>query len=375
MRPSDFGLERYFATYEFRAPYVLSASDCEPLSLADVLSMADAESLCLWQDLRLGYTESQGHPLLRHEIARTYGQVEPDDVLVVAPEEGILIAMWAMLNPGDHVIAVCPAYQSLYEIARSLGCRVTCWVPDEEAGWRFRLEELEAQIGPDTRLIVINFPHNPTGAMIGQEQLDALLHMAVRKGIRVFSDEMYRLLEYDGSDRLVAAVDRSTTAVSLSGMSKAYALAGLRLGWLITRDRALMQRMVRLKDYTTICASAPSEVLALMALRDGGRIIHRNLGIIHENLALFESFLAAHGGLLHWHKPRAGTVGFARLLGAEAVERFCERVREEAGVLLAPGGLFNWHGNHLRIGLGRTNMSEALTRLDEFLAQGPGDGR
>ncbi|MHB1295045.1 MAG: aminotransferase class I/II-fold pyridoxal phosphate-dependent enzyme [Anaerolineae bacterium] len=371
MRPSPFKLERFFAQHEFGAPYVLSASDCEPLALADLLGMADPESLALWQDLRLGYTESQGHPLLRREIARTYQQVEPDDVSLVVPEEGILLTMLASLNAGDHVIAICPAYQSLYEIARSLGCRVTRWMPDEGAGWQYRLADLEAQIAPDTRLIVINFPHNPTGATIAPSTFDALLQMAAERGIRVFSDEMYRLLEYEGADRLPAAVDASPTAISLSGMSKVYALAGLRIGWLATRDRALMQRLAYLKDYTTICASAPSEILALMGLRAGEHIIRRNLGIICGNLARFERFLEIHTELA-WQRPRAGTVGFARLLGDLPVASFCARAREQAGVLLTPGELFDWGGNHLRIGLGRANLPEALARLETFLADEAG---
>ena len=157
MQIRDFQLERYFALHEFTARYLLSASDCEALSLADLLDLADDEMAALWRGLKLSYTESQGHPLLRAEIAALYEGVTADDVLIAAPEELIFIAMHALMAPGDQVITLAPAYQSLHEVARALGCTVTPWsLTHDGAGWRLDLAALERLLTPRARLMVIN---------------------------------------------------------------------------------------------------------------------------------------------------------------------------------------------------------------------------
>ena len=164
MSISPFKLERYFAQHEFTAQYLLSPSDCESLALHDLLQLADPDSLTLWNELRLGYTESPGHPLLRAEVARLYRNMTPADVLIAAPEEAIFIAMQTLLKPGDQVVTMLPAYQSLYEIARSIGCEVTPWTLELGGdGWRLDLDRLERSLTDRTRLLVLNFPHNPTG--------------------------------------------------------------------------------------------------------------------------------------------------------------------------------------------------------------------
>jgi aspartate/methionine/tyrosine aminotransferase len=223
MRIEPFALERYFAAHEFSARYLLSASDCEALRLSELLDLADPETLRWWEDLVLGYTESQGHPLLRQEIARLYRTAGPDDILVAAPEEAIFIAMNALLGPGDHVIVISPAYQSLYEIAISLGCRVSRW-PVELHGdeWRLDPDRLGGLCSPSTQLIVVNFPHNPTGYLPAREVLGQIVEQAARYGIPIFSDEMYRLLEYDGGRRLPSLIDVYDGAIVLSGLSKTF---------------------------------------------------------------------------------------------------------------------------------------------------------
>ena len=258
MKINDFKLERYFAAYEFKVRYLLSASDCEALTLEECLGLADEEMLALWRDLKLSYTESQGHPLLRAEAARLYESIAPEQLLIAAPEELIFIAMNVLLAPGDHVITTFPGYQSLYEVAQSLGCHVTRWPlepgPD---GWRLDPDFLVANIRPETRLLVINFPHNPTGYLPSRSDLDRILAMARQHGLYVFSDEMYRLLEYDAAARLPSIADAYERGLALTGLSKSFALPGLRLGWLATRDRALLDRCLAFHDYTTICNSAP----------------------------------------------------------------------------------------------------------------------
>ena len=371
----DFKLERYFAQYEFKVRYLLSASDCESVTVADLLALADADGLARWQRLSLGYTESQGDPTLRAAIAITYTAVQPDDIVVLVPEEGIYLAMRTLLEPGQHVIALAPAYQSLSEIASAIGCAVSPWpVTLTPSGWSLDLAQLESLIRPETRLLVINYPHNPTGLLPSRAFLDAVLAVARRHDLVVFSDEMYRGLELDAAARLPAVADLYERGVSLSGLSKSYAAPGLRLGWLATRLPGLIDRLVAYKDYTTICHSAPSEVLSLIALRAGQHLLDRNLALIRANAALAAAFFAQHARLFRWVPPQAGSIAFPQYLGPEPVEAFCQSVLDAEGVMIVPGSMFAATGStdsahaHFRVGLGRANFPQALEHLDAYLA-------
>jgi aspartate/methionine/tyrosine aminotransferase len=365
---AEFKLERYFAAHEFNVRYLLGASDCEGLTLRELLALADGETRALWEQLGLGYTESPGHPLLRAAIAGLYQGLEPDDVLVASPQELIYLAMHVLLEPGDHVVAIHPAYQSLQSVAESLGCRVTRWsVRPAGAGWTLDLAELEAALTARTRLIVVNFPHNPTGYLPPRDFFDALLALGAARGVRVFSDEMYRLLEYDPAARLPAACEPDERAVTLSGLSKSFALPGLRIGWLATRDRALLARCNALKDYTTICSSAPSEILALIGLRARATVLARSHAIVAANLAIADDFFARQAERFDWLRPQAGSVAFPALAGEQPVGEFCERLRTTAGVLLVPAPIFDYAGNHFRLGLGRRNFGEAIGALEAHL--------
>jgi aspartate/methionine/tyrosine aminotransferase len=363
-----FKLERYFAEHEFNVPFLLSTSDPESLTLQELLEIADEESLALWRGLSLGYTESQGHPLLRGEIARMYRRIEPDQVLVLAPEEGIFVAMHVLLEPGDHVIVTFPGYQSLYEVAASLGCEVTRWILTPSGkSWSLDLERLTQAITSRTRLLVINFPHNPTGHLPDESVLKRIVALARRHELILLSDEMYRLLEYDPDRRLPPLCDLYERGISLSGLSKSFALPGLRIGWLATRQAAWLREMQALKDYTTICSSAPSEVLAIAALRARERIIARNLGIIRENLAIVDRFMAEHQAWFDWLRPTAGSVAFPGWRESQDIDRFCQRLREEEGVLLVPASIFDYPGQHFRLGLGRRSLPQALERVASHL--------
>lgn len=361
---APFKLERYFARYEFSARYLLSASDCEGLPLTELLALADADSRGLWETLTLGYTESAGHPALRAEIARLYTTLRSDDVLVLTPEEGIFIAMSTLLSPGDQVIAIAPAYQSLAEIARSLGCSVTPWrVELEGEHWRLDLEALARSFTPQTRLLIINFPHNPTGYLPSQLEFEAILDLARQHEVVVFSDEMYRWLELDPARRLPAVCDVYDNGVSLSGLSKSFALPGLRMGWLATRMPGWLDRWQAFKDYTTICHNAPSEILALMALRAKDTLLARSLDIVRTNLRHAESFFAEYPGLLKWIAPEGGSIAFPRWLGPGRIEDVSQRIVEEWGVMIVPASMFDHTGPHFRVGLGRRNFASALDHL------------
>ena len=374
MRIADFALERYFAKWEFHVRHVLCASDVEPLPLTDLLGLADDESRRLWETLHLGYSESAGHPLLRAEIASLYATAEPDDVLTfTGAEEGIFLGMHALLSAGDHVVVAWPAYQSLYEVARSVGASVSL-VALDDGSWGLDPDRLLDELRPNTRAIVINFPHSPTGALLPRDAFEYLTSAAESRGVTLFSDEVYRYLEIDEATRLPAGVDVGRRTLSLGVMSKAFALAGLRVGWIATHDRKLLDRIMRLKDYTTICGSAPSEILALMALRARDRVIGRSRDIIARNLPLLDDFFDEHQALFSWVRPRAGSVAFPRLCTDTpgAIDDFCARLVDSAGVLLLPGSQFQHPGNHFRIGFGRTDMPRALEQLEHFLGSSNG---
>ncbi len=367
MKFAPFKLERYFEKHEFSAPYLLSCSDCESVSMTDVLSWGDPLVKDLWRNLDLGYTETRGHPLLRREIAELYHGMNEEHILVCTPGEGIFLAMNVLLQEGDHVITMFPAYQSLYEIALGLGCSLDRWQPRLGDIWTFNLRDLELLIKKETRLIVLNLPHNPTGAMMNVGDFREILDMASRLGIYVFCDEMYRYLEFNEESRLPSAAQEYKKAVSLCGLSKSFGLPGLRIGWLSSKDKALMENLASLKDYTTICCSAPSEILAIGALRSRELLIRRNLGIIKNNILALEQFFANYANVVSWIPPQAGTLALCRLAGLLDSSVFCAGALEKEGVLLVPGDLMDAGRSFFRIGFGRKNMPEALARLARYI--------
>lgn len=368
MRIADFALERYFARWEFNAKYLLCASDVEGFPMAELLALADEETLALWDALQLGYTESTGHPLLRREIAALYDTLDPAEVLTFAgAEEAVFCLMNVLVGSGDHAIVTWPGYQSLYEVARANGADVTLHELHESSGWALDLDELRRQLTPATRLIVVNLPHNPTGMLPERAIFDGLVQIANDAGAHLLVDEVYRGLEFDPADRLPSGADSSVRGISLGVMSKAFAMAGLRIGWLATHDADLLARVARFKDYTTICSSAPSEILSIMALRARDQVLGRSRAIVAANLEHLDGFFDDWVDRFEWVRPRAGSIGYPRLtVPGVSIDDWAADLVDAEGVLLLPGSQFGHPGNHFRIGFGRTNMPDALTRLESF---------
>ena len=218
-----------------------------------------------------------------------------------------------------------------------------------------------------TRLIYINFPHNPTGAVLSAAARRRVAELAGSCGAYLLSDEVYRGLEFDPADRLPAAAGLHPRAISLGGLSKAYGLPGVRLGWTVCRDGGLNRRMQAAKDFTTICAPAPAEVLALIAVRAADRLVGRALAGIRRNLALVDEFMRRRAGAVCWVRPRGSSVGFPELLTGMPVDAFCERLVREHGVLLVPGSMFEVGTSHFRMGLGRASLPAGLAVLGDFM--------
>ncbi len=372
MKIDDFRLERFFARWEFAVRHVLCASDVEPLTLAELLSLTDEDSLERWRSLSLAYTEPPGLPALREAVARLHPGLEAEDVMIVSgAQEGIFLVLNAALDAGDHAIVVWPAYQSLFEVARASGADVTLLELRPEDGWALDVEALARAVRPDTRLLVVNYPHNPTGAHLDAATFERVVAIAREAGATLLSDEVYRFLELDEAGGLPPAAGLDGGAVSLGVLSKAFGLPGLRIGWLATRDHALLDRAARLKDYTTICASAPSEVLALAALRAREPLLERSRGIVAANLALLDGFFRRWRQRFEWVRPVAGSIAFPRLRHGGDADAFVASLVEEEGVLLLPGSAFDAGRDHFRIGFGRTDMPEALGKLEAFLRRHP----
>ncbi len=371
MRIADFALERFFARWEFASRYLLCASDVQAYSMAELLALADDEARALWEGLHLGYTESTGHPLLRREIASLYETIEPDEVLTFGgAQEAIFCLMNVSLERGDHAIVTWPGYQSLYEIARAVGADVTLHELHESAAWALDLDLLRRQLRPATRLIVVNVPHNPTGMLPDRPTFDELVRIADEAGVRLFVDEAYRGLELDDADRLPAGADASPRGVSLGVMSKSFATAGLRIGWLASHDRDLLARLAAFKDYTTICSSAPSEILSLVALRARDQVLARSRRILAGNLERLDGFFEDWADRFTWIRPRAGSIGFPRLtVPGVRIDDWATELVEAEGVLLLPASQFGHPGNYFRLGFGRTDLPEALGRLEAYAAR------
>ncbi len=369
MRIKEFKLEEYFAMYEFTANYLLCTSDCESFSVKELLELEDG-SLEELHKLRLGYTESLGHPILRKEISKLYEEMGIENIIVFSgAEEGIFIFMNVLLKKEDHIIVQFPAYQSLFEIANALGCEVTRWTMTDEDNWELDLEFLVSNIRNNTKCIVLNFPHNPTGYLISKEKYKKIIEIAKQNDIYVFSDEVYRFLEYHEKDRLPPMCDLYDKSISLGVMSKSYGLAGLRIGWIASKDPSLLKQIASFKNYTSICNSALSEFFAILALRNKSYIIKRNLEIIKTNLNLLDEFFEKYHHLFQWVKPKAGSIAFPRFVEDKNTDEFSRDLLKSKGVLLMPSSNYDYDDRHFRIGFGRKNMPEALLKLEEYLEE------
>lgn len=364
----DFKLERYFAIHEFSAQYLMSSSDCDGFAMAYVLQQATAAELDWWNGLRLGYTESSGAPRLRSAIAAHYPGFAADSVVVSSPGELNFITMNLLLQPGDGVVVVHPCYQSLVEVARAIGCDIAYWQPNP-LNWHFSVDDLEKLVNQRTKLLVLNFPHNPTGTYPRPDEWRRVLEIASRQGIYVLSDEMYRGLLRPGVEELPPACTLYERAISLWGMSKSFGLAGLRLGWLVSADANFLRRVVGFKDYLSMCTAAPAEVLGTIALNHSQAFVQPNNQKIERNIQHFQRFTSKTQLFADFVTPPAGSTAFVRLnhnAVATSLE-FSNRLVAQTGIMTVPAEMFGYPGKYLRVGFGRENFPEVINRLHSYL--------
>ena len=370
MKINDFKLECYFGLYEFTAPYLLTQSDCESMSTEDLLAMepgAKEGYLKQW----LGYTETWGDPELRKEIAKLYKNMKDENILVFhGAQEAIFAYMNVILNPGDHMIAMYPNYQSAYEVANSVpNCTFSKWfVKDDGEKWVVDFDELEALIQPNTKVIAINTPNNPTGYTFTNAEIEKLCEICKKHDIYLFSDEVYKGLEMDGEKRDWVA-DHYDKAISLGVMSKSYGLAGLRVGWLATKDTQLLNQLVKFKHYMSICDAAPSEYLTKVALKHSDELLERSVKLIEENIKLADAFFEKYDYLFEKKPITCGPVAFHKLLIDMPVKDFCQMAVDKKGVLLLPANIYEMDEQYFRMGYGRRGVPEALQKFEEFLIE------
>jgi aspartate/methionine/tyrosine aminotransferase len=271
-------------------------------------------------------------------------------------------------------VVLTPNYQAAETVPLAL-CEVTGVALDPERDWALDLDQVAAAIRPNTRVVSVNFPNNPTGKVIDAADFTELARLCDERGIHLFSDEVYRGLERDPARTLPHAADLSERALSLNVTSKSLGLPGLRIGWITCRDRELRSRLERAKHYTTICNAAPSEVLARIALKARDTILARNRALIAANLPLFDRFFTEFPDLFEWRAPDGGCVAYPRYLGPEGVEEFCTRLVAEAGVLLLPAGIYRSEltptpADRFRIGVGRADPQAGLDAFAGWLRAG-----
>ncbi len=367
----DFELEVFFAKWEFEAQHHLTASDAQSMTLDDLLAMASQEDRDAFGKLWLGYRETQGDEALREAIAKTYKNLKAEHIQCFAgAQEGIYAAMKTLLTPADHALVVVPNYQAAETLPLDI-CEVTGIPLREDHGWTLDLQALEDAIKPNTRLVSINFPNNPTGAIPSHEDFQSLVEICRKHDLYLFSDEVYRGLE-DPKLRIPQAADVYEKGLSLNVMSKSYGLPGLRVGWLASPDTEALAACNRYKHYLSICNPGPSEHLAMIALRARDKILARNRALIVKNLHTLNDFFARHPDLFDWAPPQGGCVAYPKWRGSCDVELFCKRLLLEARVLLLPASIYRSEliqtpPDRFRIGCGRQDMNEGLEAMDAWL--------
>lgn len=367
MKLNDFKLEVFFEKHEFTAPYLLTQSDCESMTVKDLLAYEPGSTDALLNGW-LGYTEVAGNPELREQISKLYTTMGKDNIIVhVGAQEAIFNFMNAFLNKGNHVISQFPIYQSLYEVGNSIGCELSKWhIKQGDDGWFMDLDELESLIKPNTKLICLNNPNNPTGFIFTEEQMKKIAEMAHKHNIYIFCDEVYKGLELDGVKRPWFA-DIYEKSISLGVMSKSYGLAGLRIGWIATTDEEMLGKMIKMKHYTSICSSSTAEFLAIIALKHSGEILDRNRTLLEKNLEISDEFFKKFPSLFVYNRPSAGPIAFHKMNIKMPIGEFCNQLVDQKGILLLPSDIYAYNDQYFRMGYGRADFEANLRVFEEYL--------
>jgi len=368
----EFKLETHFSKWEFKAKYHLTASDAQSISMRELLDLATPEDREAFEGMWLGYTETFGAPELRQTIAGTYAQQHASNILCFCgASEGIFAANSVILDKDSHAIVVTPNYQSHEALPAAFG-KVSAVPLDAANNWALDIDQIAASIKPNTKLVTINFPHNPTGTILPLDRYMALIDLCRKQGIYILHDEIFHGLGHAQSVHLPQIADVYERGLSLNVTSKSYGLPGLRIGWIACQDKAILSAMERLKHYLSICNSGPSEQLANIALKNRETLLRRNCQIVENNLPKWGAFFARYPSLFDWQKPDGSCMAFPRYKGVEGVEVFARQLVEDSGVLVLPSSIYSstladTPNDRFRIGLGRNGLDEGLAAMQAHI--------
>ncbi len=360
-----FEMERWQSTYEHAVRFNLSESGVEPLTLGELLDLTEIDLAAL-ADTPIEYNPSAGSPALRTAIAQLYPGAVPDNVVVTnGGSEANFIISWLLCEPGDQLVYAAPNYMQVPGMATNWGCSATPWHLREELGWQPDPDELAELVTDSTKIILVTNPNNPTGAVMSEETMARVVDAADSVGAWILADEIYRGAELDGNET-ATFWGRYDKVLVTSGMSKAYALPGLRIGWAVAPPHIRESLWAR-KDYTSIAMGSLSDRLATEALRPGVRdsILARTRGILNRNWPPFEAWIRSRGDTFTWQPPRAGAIVYARYDLPIGGLELAERLRVEADCLIVPGEHFDMP-SFIRFGFGPepARLQEALSRCD-----------
>lgn len=357
MKIETFLLERWMSRHETHVRYDIAESGILPLSVNDLLDFEPPgrrqETLEGLLSLPLGYSEARGTEELRGMLAATYARGDGEHILVTTGAiEANFLLFNVLLEAGDHMVAPYPAYQQLYSVPRAIGCDVSLWHVGPETGYRYDVEALDRMVTPRTKAIVVNTPHNPTGAMLRPEDAARVYDIADRVGATVIGDEAYRWLAVPGGEPFAEPFfDLGPRGVSVGTLSKPFGLPGLRIGW-IAGPPELVQRCWGMRDYITLSPGKLNDALARLGMRHRERIVSRNHDIIAANLATAARWMAERADFLSWTPPRGGLLALLKYdLPIESLA-LADTLANEYSVMLAPGSAFGYE-HHLRLGIGQ----------------------
>jgi aspartate/methionine/tyrosine aminotransferase len=356
MKIETFQLERWMTTYELAVKYDIAESGIAPMSINDLLDLLPdserAETLHSLLDLRLGYSEARGTAALRTELASTYANTSPDNILITTGAiEANYLLFNTLLDAGDDVVVIDPAYQQLQSVPRAIGCNVSLWKPRQEQGFHFILDDLRLLVSKKTRLIVINSPHNPTGAALSADEIRRVYELAEEVGATVLCDEAYRWLEVPGGEPSAPPIrNLGERGISVGTVSKPFGLPGLRIGWIAAPVDVVAQCWA-MRDFISLSPGGLSDALALLALRHRDQIAARTSAIIETNLDTAVAWFARNSDLVSWTPPRGGLLSLMRYHLELPSYELANTLAERYSVMLAPGAAFGYEG-WLRIGIG-----------------------
>jgi aspartate/methionine/tyrosine aminotransferase len=369
MQIKPFGVEIWMNQYETQCAYNLAETCVESLTVAQLLDLAGKRGAILDEllPLKLTYGAIEGSERLRGNIASLYSRQKPENVTITHGAIGANALVYATLvEPGDRVISVLPTYQQHYSIPESLGADVQVHKLREENGFLPDLDEIARLITPKTKLIALTNPNNPTGSLMDRAMMQRVADMAARVGAYVLCDEVYRGVDQVGDTLTVAMADLYERGISTGSMSKAFSLAGLRLGWIVG-PKDLIHAVSIHRDYNTISVGMLDDHFASIALEHRDAILTRNRAIVRGNLAILDRWVAEEPAI-SYVKPKGGTVALLKYDFDLPSRDFCVRLLESEGVMFTPGSALDMEG-YVRIGYANNHavLEEGLPRVSRFL--------